>query len=137
MTEGPTTMNGPLHTPNVALDDRLISATFANSQAAHAAKEKLVGAGIPEGSVLIGSHADRDQGVAASTEPSDKNIIGRIREAILPEDSERQERSAVANDDALLEVRPPADLVEAAVRIIEQSGPTRFDADLERWRNKA
>ena len=136
MTEGPTTINGPLHTPNVALEDRLISATFANSEAAHAAKQKLVGAGVPEGSVLIGSHADRDQGVAKSTEPSDQNLIGRIREAIVPEDSERQGRAAVANDDALLEVRPPADLVETVVRIIEQSAPTRFDADLERWRNK-
>ncbi len=137
MTEGPTTMNGPLHTPNVALDDRLISATFASSEAALLARQRLIGAGIAEDRVLVGSEAERDRGVAESTEPSDQNLIGCIREAIVPEDSERQKRAAVSHDDALLEVRPPTELVEIAVQIIEQSSPKRFDADLERWRNKA
>jgi hypothetical protein len=135
MTEGPTTMNGPLHTPNVAMDDRLISATFANQAAAHAAQARLVAAGVAEARVAVSSNAAHDPAAKAASVHADGGLFARIREAVLPEDSERQHRDAVRNDDAILEVRPTAGQVEQVVSILEASNPSSFDAGLERWRN--
>jgi len=135
MTEGPTTMNGPLHTPNVAMDDRLISATFASQEAAQSARASLLAAGVAEDHVAISGHAAGDPAAKAASVHADGGMMGRIREAILPEDSERQHRDAVRNDDAILEVRPMPDQVERVVSILEASNPSSFDASLERWRN--
>lgn len=130
MDEGPTTMNGPLHTPHVALDDKLMSATFAGRPQAEAAQASLIQAGIDAGMIAI---VDQP-GTGA---PAEQSVLGHLREAVLPEDSEQQRRSAQHGGDVLLEVRPGNSDINAVIRIIQAAGPQKFDADLERWRNKA
>ncbi len=120
MAEGPTTVNGPLHAPEATVNDRLISATFATAGDADLARDRLVQAGI-----------------AAAEKPADRGLIATIREAVSPEDSNTAFRDAARNDDAILELRPLPEEVEMAVQLIQASNPTHFDADLERWRNKA
>ena len=135
MTEGPTTMNGPLHTPNVTLDDRLISASFPSREAAQSAQARLTAAGVAADRIAISGNAAQDPAARAASIHADDGIIGRIREAILPEDSERAHRDAVRDQDAILEVRPLPGEVEQVVSILEASNPSSFDASLERWRN--
>ena len=135
MTEGPTTMNGPLHSDDATLDDRAMMASFATPEAAEAAKQALIEAGIDAGRIGIIAHAAGSEAVQAATAPADDSIVGRIREAILPEDSEAATRAASRNDDAVLTLRPLPAEVETAVRVLQAAKPTRFDADLERWRN--
>jgi hypothetical protein len=135
MTDGPTTMNGPLHTDQANLDDRAIVATFATADAAAAAYRALMEAGIDSARVNVTDHAADDPAVQGVRRPADDSIIGRIREAVLPEDSETATRAALRHDDAIVTVRPLREEVETVVRVLEAAKPTHFDAALERWRN--
>ena len=71
----------------------------------------------------------------AALQPKDQGIVARIRETILPDDSSAATINAVKQHEAILELRPTKEEVDLAVKIIEGSNPSRFDADLERWRN--
>lgn len=135
MSDTPTTENGPLHTHEATLDDRAMTASFATPEAAHSAKQALVGAGIDAGRIELTEHAASSAAVQEAVKPADDSIIGRIREAVLPDDSEQATRAALRNDDAILVLRPLPEEVETAIRILQAAKPTRFDADLERWRN--
>ena len=73
--------------------------------------------------------------VQAATRPADPGILGQLREAILPEDSETATRAAVRNDEAVLTLRPLPEEVEMAVSVLKEAKPSHFDADLELWRN--
>ena len=134
--DGPTTENGLLSRAQATLDDRLIAAQFATEAEAAVAQRALLQAGFDAAAVRIAPHAASDSQIAAHTAPADDTLLGRIREAVLPNEPSAASRAAIAGHHALLEVRPQADQVEMAVRIIEQHHPVRFDADLERWRNK-
>jgi hypothetical protein len=137
MTDGPTTENGPLHTTQADLDNRLITATFASPADADAARDRLVHAGIDPARIAVVGHAAAEPHVRAALQPRDTGVISMIREALSPEDSNTALRDAVRKDDAILELRPWLEEVELAVEIIQASNPTHFDADLQRWRNKA
>lgn len=135
MSDGPTTMNGPLHTDEADLGDRAIVASFATPQAAQSALQALVESGIDAGRITIVDHAASSPDAPAATQPADGGILGRLREAILPDDSTIATRAAVQNDEAVLTLRPLAHEVENAVRILQAAKPSHFDAELERWRN--
>ena len=135
MTDGPTTMNGPLHTDEATVDDRAMVATFSTPAAAQAAKQSLIDAGLDADRIAITDHAAGSAQVQAVTQPADAGILGRLREAILPEDSENATRAAVRNDDAVLTLRPLPGEVEMAVSVLKAAKPSHFDADLELWRN--
>jgi len=135
MTNSPTTENGPLHTPEATLDDRLIRATYATADGAQAARQRLIEGGLAAERISIVSDAAGSDTVQAALEPKDEGVLARIREAILPDDSNTATLKAARNNEAILEVRPTKDEVESAVWIIEASGPSHFDADLERWRS--
>lgn len=137
MAEGPTTVNGPLHAPEATVNDRLISATFATAGDADLARDRLVQAGIAAERIAVGDNIGAARGTGAAEKPADRGLIATIREAVSPEDSNTAFRDAARNDDALLELRPLPEEVEMAVQLIQASNPTHFDADLERWRNKA
>jgi hypothetical protein len=136
VNDGPTTVHGPLANQPESLNDRLITAQFATAAAADSARHALLSAGIPDSSVRIIAHAAESPAVKADIKPADDTLIGRIREAILPDEASAGQRVAVAQDNALLNVTPSRDQVETVVRILQASHPVRFDADLERWRNK-
>ena len=129
MTNGPTTTNGPLH--DEPLGDLSISASFADLASAQAARSSLIEAGIDKGCVDL----DDKTHVTATASPADDGLIGRIREAILPEDGETATRSAIRPNETILTLRPQPDEIEKVIAIIEAAKPTHFDADLERWRN--
>lgn len=136
MAEGPTTVNGPLHTPEATVDDRLISATFASTADADAVRERLVQAGIAPDRVAVGGNVGAARGTGAAERPADRGLIATVREMLSPEDSNTAFRDAARNDDAILELRPLPGEVEMAVQLIQAGNPTHFDAELERWRNK-
>lgn len=137
MSDGPTTMNGPLHTPEADLGDRLMTASYATAAAAQVARQMLIDAGIAAERVTVADHAATTPEVQQSTAAPDQGILGRIREAVLPDDSQTATHAAIRSDDAILQVRPSPEEVEVAVQTIQASNPARFDADLERWRNNA
>ena len=135
MTDIPTTENGPLHTPDSTFDDRLIQATFETSGDAQIARERLIEGGIAADRVSVINNAADSADVQAAVQPDDQNWFGRLREKILPDDSSSATTKAAAHHEAILELRPTKEEVDLAVKIIEDSKPTRFDARLERWRN--
>ena len=136
MTDGPTTINGPLHTPEADIGDRAMTASFATPAEAQAARQALIDAGIAADRITLAEHAAESPAVQEAMRPADSgSIVGRIREAILPDDSQTGTRDAARNDDAILNVRPSKEEVETAVRVLEAAKPRMFDADLERWRN--
>jgi hypothetical protein len=135
MTKGPTTVNGPLHTDDAAMDDRAMVAYFPSPAAAQSARQALMDAGIAPGQIDIAEHAADSTLVQSAREPADPGILGRLREAVLPEDSQGATRSAIRNDEALLTLRPTREQVEVAVEILKAAKPSHFDADLELWRN--
>ncbi len=131
MADGPTTMNGPLHTDEASLSDRQITAYFASAPQAQAVQQALIAAGIPADRIAVCATSEAAAGLA----PADQSIIGKIRETILPDDSQRATRDAVASGDTRLVVIPSAETVDQVVDIIQAGNPHHFDADLERWRN--
>ena len=135
MTESPTTENGPLHTEEATLDDRLIRATYKTPDEAQAARALLMQSGVAADRVIVIDDAAGSADVQAALQPKDQGILARIRETILPDDSSAATINAVKQHEAILELRPTKEEVELAVKIIEGSNPSRFDADLERWRN--
>ena len=137
-TQGPTTENGPLHTPEATLDDRSMAATFRTRPEAEAARTALLAAGFAEGSIVLAGGGDAGgpgDGLAHAVEAPDQSLLGRLREAVLPDDSTTALRDAAAKDETVLTLRPGADQVEDAIRIIQAANPHHFDAALERWRN--
>ena len=135
MTDGPTTMNGPLHTSEATINDREMIASFATPDQAAAVRQQLIQAGIAADRVCVTDHATNDTTARQAGKPADDTLIGRVREAILPDDGAKSTLAAVQNDDAILTLKPLPEEVEMAVSIIEKAGPSHFDADLERWRN--
>jgi len=135
MTESPTTENGLFHTEEANLDDRLIRATYATAPQAQAMRDRLIQSGMAAERITVIDNAARDDQVKADLQPRDKSVIGRIREAILPEDSNTSTIDAARHHEAILELRPEKEEVESAVKLIEDSKPAHFDAGLERWRN--
>ena len=133
MTQGPTTENGPLHTPEATLEDRSMTATFRSMADAESARSALLAAGFADGSVVLSGGASA--GVQHAVEAPDQSLLGRLREAVMPDDSTTALRDAASNNEAVLTLRPEAAQVEDAIRIIQAASPHHFDADLERWRN--
>ncbi|MGI3779106.1 MAG: hypothetical protein ACRYGC_17590 [Janthinobacterium lividum] len=133
MTQGPTTENGPLHTPEATLDDRSMTATFRSMADAESARAALLAAGFADGSVTLAGGASG--GVQHAVAAPDQSLLGRLREAVLPDDSTTALRDAASNDETVLTLRPEAAQVEDAIRIIQAANPHHFDAALERWRN--
>jgi hypothetical protein len=135
LDDGPTTMNGLLASREQSLNDRVISAEFANEGDAAAARTALIDSGVAEAAISIVPHASSNESLRQAGEPEDKTLVGRIREAIAPLEINTAARDAVRHDYAILEVRPTAAQVNDIVRLISSMRPVRFDADLERWRN--
>jgi hypothetical protein len=135
LTDSPTTENGPLHTTEATLDNRMIRATFASSSDAQAARTRLIQGGMAPDRVNVVDSAAESPGVQANLQPADKGVVARVREAILPDDSNTATINAAKHNEAVLELHPTKEEVEFAVRIIEESNPSHFDARLERWRN--
>jgi hypothetical protein len=131
----PTTMNGLLHDPSTTLDDRRIVAIFETAQAAKAAREQLLLAGIPEDRVKLLEQARQDVNAAASAQPPDRSIVGAVRSAVLPDDDTLTYSEAVKEGDAMLTVHPLPNETDEIVRLLEAAHPKHFDARLERWRN--
>ena len=129
MAEGPTTFNGPLHDDAASVDARQIKAFFATRQEAEATRDALAADGLDTGRIAI---TDAD---TAPLEPADDTLIGKVREAILPDDGQRGERAAAHEKLVTLVVTPHEDDADRIVAIIQAGKPRRFDADLERWRN--
>ena len=132
MTQGPTTENGPLHDPATTLEDRSMTATFRSRAEAEAARSSLLAAGFAEGSIVL---AGQGAGLQHAVEAPDQSLLGRLREAVLPDDSTTALRDAAARDETVLTVRPSAAQVETAVQVLQAANPHHFDAALERWRN--
>ena len=130
MATGPTTMNGPLHTDEASLD-RKITAYFATAEQAGATREALLGAGLRPEQVDIAPAAAQ----SANLEPADQTLVGRIREAVLPDDGETATRMAAKKGDFLLVVMPEHGEIDRVIDTIRAGRPAHFDADLERWRN--
>ena len=133
--QSPTTMNGPLHTPEANIDDRLMRASYASASDAEAARNLLIQNGIAADRISLVQNAADSAGVQAALQPKDTGVIAKVRDALLPDDSNMATAKAAKNSDAILEIRPTKEEVEMAVRIIESSNPSHFDASLERWRN--
>ena len=136
VNDGPTVVHGLLSNQPEMLDDRHITAQFADEAAASAARHALLAAGIADSEIQIIPHAAQSREAKADTKPADDTLIGRIREAVLPDEASAGARAAVETDAAILNVTPTREQVETVVRTLQASNPTRFDADLERWRNK-
>lgn len=133
--DGPTTFNGLLHTPEARMDDRVVSATFATPADANTARDRLIEGGIAADRITIVDNAGDSRSIREALKPEDQGILGKVREAIVPDDSKTATRKAAANNASIMEVRPAKSEVETVVRIIEASHPSLFDASLERWRN--
>ena len=129
MAEGPTTFNGPLHDEAASLDARQIKAFFATQADAEAVRQALLSDGLDGSRILIAAPD------AASLEPADDTLVGKIREAVLPDDGQRADRAAVREHLVTLTVWPGEVDADRIVSTIQAGQPRRFDADLERWRN--
>jgi hypothetical protein len=135
MEDSPTTFNGLLHNPEADLGDRRIVAIFDTFAQARTAHERLLKVGIPAERMHLMEHAGEDVNAAATAEPPDQNVIGRIRKAVLPDHATESYRKAVDEGDPMLTVHPLAGEVEEVVEVLQAAHPKRFDPRLERWRN--
>jgi hypothetical protein len=129
MTDGPTTENGPLHDKPPGTP--AITASFADLASAKAAQTALVRAGIDASRIDVADQTN----VGTTAAPADEGLLGRIREAILPEDGETAIRTAIHNNETILTLYPEPTEVEMAITILEAAKPAHFDPSLERWRN--
>ena len=79
------------------------------------ARAALLAAGFADGSVTLagGASGSVQHAVAAP----DQSLLGRLREAVLPDDSTTALRDAASNDETVLTLRPEAAQVEDAIRI--------------------
>jgi len=135
MDDSPTTINGPMHNPAADLDDRRIVAIFETSEAARTAFVRLLEIGIPAERMHLMEHAAEDVDAAATAEPADKNLIGKVRNALWPDHGTETYAEAVKQGEPMLTVHPLAEETDAIVRVLEAAHPKHFDPRLERWRN--
>ncbi len=131
---GPTTVNGLLHDPATTLDDRRIVAFYDTAAEAAAARDRLVEAGIGAARIAV-AEAGADAVTAANARAPDQGIVGKLREALLPDDDTTVHREAVARGQHVLTVVPQAADTDQVVTLLQATGPRHFDARLERWRN--
>jgi hypothetical protein len=130
----PTTMNGPLHTDERDRSHRQITAIFDSEHAAMQARDKLAAAGIAGDRITVEKAADNATIVASSHAP-DQNILGKIRDALLPDEGTKVQHDAIALGHHVLSIKTDPSDTEKAVGILQDCNPASFDARLERWRN--
>jgi len=131
----PTTMNGPLHTAEIDRSDRRITALFDGESEAGAARHKLAAAGIADDRITVEKAAENTAIVASSHAP-DHGVIGKIRDAVLADESTNVQRRALADGSYVLNVKADPSDTETVVGILQGCNPRNFDARLERWRNQ-
>lgn len=137
MDDSPTTFNGPLQNPAADLGDRRIVAIFEDRGQARTAYQRLLDVGIPAERMHLMADATADVNAAASTEPPDRNLVGKIRETVWPDHGTEAYRDAVRRGEPMLTVHPLPEETDTIVRVLEAMHPKHFDPRLERWRNTA
>ena len=133
MTDSPTTENGPLHTPDATLDERLIHATFKTPDDAQIARERLIQGGIAADRVSVIDASVDSPDVRAALEAKDQGRFARLRETILLDDNNTATTNAVKHHEASLELRPTKEEFDLVVKLSRTA--TYSNAHLERWRN--
>ena len=132
--DGPTTMNGPLSRAPQSVQERMISAEFADRAAGDHARTALLGAGI-EASRIAVDHATDIPEITAQSRAADRTLLATLREAVVPDEITVAARGAIDRGAAIVRVTPALEQVEIVVRTLQACHPSKFDADLERWRN--
>ncbi|HYZ64067.1 MAG TPA: YsnF/AvaK domain-containing protein [Acetobacteraceae bacterium] len=127
-----------LYDPN--RHDNQIVAVYENRPAADAARDALLGAGIPASAVQV---LDRTQGDAAPGASRvedrgtgrDEGFWGAIKSLFVPDEDYTAYYHAIDRGHAMVMVIPAAGMDRhRVIEILESSGPIDFDAKLEEWR---
>ena len=126
MDDNPTTYNGPLHNPTAELDDRRIVAVFEDLDQARLAERRLLEIGVPADRIHLMARGGQDVNAAATVAPPDRNLIGKIREAIWPDHGTEAYRDAVKEGLPMLTVAPRPDQVESIIGVLESRASEAF-----------
>ena len=125
-----------LYDPN--RHDNQIVAVYENRTQAEAARDALLGAGIPQSAVQL---LDQTAGDAApgSTRAEDRNqdegFWGAVKSLFAPEEDYNAYHHALGRGHAMVLVTPTGDMDRhRVIEVLEASGPIDFDAKLEEWR---
>jgi uncharacterized protein (TIGR02271 family) len=125
-----------LYDPN--RHDNQIVAVFESRSQADAARDALLGAGIPQSAVQV---LDRTSGDAAPgvTRAEDRNqdegFWGAIKSLFVPEEDYNAYYHAIGRGHAMVIVTPSGQVDRhRVIELLEAAGPVDFDAKLEEWR---
>src|SRR5215217_577944 len=112
------------------MTDRTLTAMYDTRDAAEAARQQLVGLGIPSGQVSI--HG----GETGTTAETTKEEPGFWAGLFLPDDDRQLYAEGVQRGGYLLTARVRDDLEEAALDVLEGSGAVDLDTQAETWRQE-
>ena len=135
MDDKPTIENGPLHDPETTLGDRRIVVFYDDADQAGRARKVLIQAGVEEGRIEVNARAEGDDEIAASACLPDRSLVGRLRDALVPDETTKLPREAIRDGQAIMAIVPRPEDTDRIVAIVETTHPRHFDARLERWRN--
>ncbi len=120
-----------------AVHDNQIVAVYETDADANAARDALLGAGIPQAAIQV---VDKTYGDAAGpSSAEDRNqggFLGTLKSLFVPsEDVSTGYGEAIVRGHAMLILTPDATMDrQRAIQVLEESNPIDFDAKLEEWR---
>lgn len=123
-----------LYDPNQ--HDNQIVAVYDGRARADAARDALIGAGIPERAIQVIDHGVGDADPASGTaEDRGRGIWGAIKSLFVPDEDVSAYSQAVGRGHPMVVVTPDATMDRhRLIQVLEESAPIDFDAKLEEWR---
>src|SRR4051812_33073626 len=121
--------------------DNQIVAVFESRTQAEAARDALLGAGVPQSAIQV---LDRTSGDLAQGESraedrntgvQDEGFWGAIKSLFAPEEDRHAYNHALGRGHAMVMVTPTGEMDRhRVIEVLEAAGPVDFDAKLEEWR---
>ncbi|GAC1342697.1 MAG: hypothetical protein NVSMB18_17190 [Acetobacteraceae bacterium] len=130
-----------LYDPNQ--HDNQIVAVYESRALADAARDALIGAGVPERAIQVIDHASGgadpasgDADPASDTaEDRGRGFWGAIKSLFAPDEDVTAYSQAVGRGHPMVVVTPDAKMDRhRVIQVLEESSPIDFDAKLEEWR---
>jgi len=118
-----------------ARHENQIVAVYDDRSRANAARDALIGAGIPERAIKVLDRTATDSSASTSDDTRHEGFWGALKSLFVPEEDIHAYSHAIGRGHAMLVVTPDSSMNrDRIVEVLESTAPIDFDSKLAEWR---
>ena len=110
---------------------RTLTAMYDSRSAADAARDELVGLGVPSADIVV---RGAESGTSGGTATEDKGFWESLKDFFVPDEDRSTYAEGMRRGSYLLTARVPDDMEDRAIEALERSGAVDVDERAESWR---